>query len=73
MTLAAAGMRVSIYNCRSASCRRRFAFAARSISDWKNGYATECDRCDEKRHCSGLFTSGRPKISRGIRAIVQPV
>jgi hypothetical protein len=74
MTLAAAGVRVSIYNlplCVVAAPVREFA--ARSISDWKNGYATECDRCDEKRRCSGLFTSGRPKLSRGIRAIVQPV
>jgi His-Xaa-Ser system radical SAM maturase HxsC len=72
-TLAAAGVRVSIYNlplCVVPAPVR--AFAARSISDWKNGYATDCDRCDEKRHCSGLFTSGRPKLSRGIRAIVQP-
>ncbi|MFZ0851271.1 MAG: hypothetical protein WAO08_18940 [Hyphomicrobiaceae bacterium] len=74
MTLAAAGVRVSIYNlplCVVPAPVREFA--ARSISDWKNGYATECDRCDEKRHCSGLFTSGRPTLSRGIRAIVQPV
>jgi hypothetical protein len=39
----------------------------------KNGYAIECDRCDEKRHRRGLFSSGRPKLRRGIRAIVRPV
>ena len=73
ITLAAAGVRVSIYNLPlcvvPASVR---SFAARSISDWKNGYAAECDRCDEKTNCGGLFTSGRPKRSRGIRAISHP-
>jgi len=72
MTLSAAGMRVSLYNLPlcvvPASVR---SFAVRSISDWKNGYVAECDRCDEKPYCSGLFTSGRPKLSRGIRPIVK--
>jgi len=27
----------------------------------------------QRRHGSGLFTCGRPKLSRGIRAIVEPV
>lgn len=29
--------------------------AHRSISDWKNVYATECDSCSAKADCSGLF------------------
>jgi His-Xaa-Ser system radical SAM maturase HxsC len=68
--LASAGVHVSIYNlplCLLAPSAR--PFAARSISDWKNGYVDECDRCDEKTNCSGFFTSGRPKFSRGIRAL----
>jgi len=68
--LAAAGVRVSLYNlplCLLAPSAR--SFAAQSISDWKNGYIDECDRCDEKGKCSGFFTSGRPKFSRGIKAI----
>jgi His-Xaa-Ser system radical SAM maturase HxsC len=68
--LASAGVNVSIYNlplCLLAPSAR--PFAARSISDWKNGYVDECDRCDEKSNCCGFFTSGRPKLSRGIRAI----
>lgn len=71
MTLTAAGMHVSIYNlplCVLPSSVR--AFAAQSISDWKNGYVPECDSCHEKSRCSGLFTSGRPKLSRGISPIV---
>jgi hypothetical protein len=31
-----------------------------SISDWKNGFVAECDKCDEKPQCSGFFTTGRP-------------
>lgn len=29
--------------------------AHRSISDWKQVYAPECNRCNEKENCSGLF------------------
>jgi hypothetical protein len=71
--LAAAKVHVSIYNlplCLLTASARRFA--VQSISDWKNGYAEECDHCDEKRNCSGFFTSGRPKFSRGISAISNP-
>jgi His-Xaa-Ser system radical SAM maturase HxsC len=72
MTLANAGIHVSVYNLPlcvvSGSIRD---FARRSISDWKNGYDQECARCDERLQCSGLFASGRPKLSRGIRAIVR--
>ncbi len=30
-------------------------FAHRSISDWKNVYADDCDTCERKSDCSGLF------------------
>jgi len=33
--------------------------AHRSISDWKNSYAAECDQCDMKASCSGLFEWAR--------------
>lgn len=72
--LSSAGVNVSIYNlplCLLAPSAR--PFAARSISDWKNGFVGECDGCDEKEHCSGFFTSGRPKFSRGIRALQKVV
>jgi His-Xaa-Ser system radical SAM maturase HxsC len=68
--LSYAGVNVSIYNlplCLLAASAR--PFAARSISDWKNGFVDECDRCDEKQNCSGFFTSGRPNFSRGIHAL----
>jgi His-Xaa-Ser system radical SAM maturase HxsC len=68
--LASAGLHVSIYNlplCLLSPPVR--PYATRSISDWKHGYVDECDRCDERPSCCGFFTSGRPKRSRGIRAI----
>src|SRR5450631_3264613 len=36
---------------------------------WKNGFVEECNRCDEKNTCSCFFTTGRPRFSRGVRAI----
>jgi His-Xaa-Ser system radical SAM maturase HxsC len=68
--LSAVGMNVSIYNLpRCLLHRSVWPHAVQSISDWKNGYVEECDPCSEKSRCSGLFTSGRPRLSRGIKAI----
>ena len=35
--------------------RSLWPFAQRSISDWKNVYASECDGCGVRGKCSGLF------------------
>lgn len=68
--LSATGMSVSIYNLpRCVLDREIWPHAVQSISDWKNGYVEECRKCVEKQRCSGLFTSGRPRQSRGISAI----
>ncbi len=68
--LAAAGMNVSVYNLpRCVVDPSIWPYAVRSISDWKNGYLEECTNCVERSRCSGLFTSGRPRQSRGIAAI----
>jgi hypothetical protein len=62
---------VSVYNLpRCVLARSVWPYAAQSISDWKNGFVEECDRCDEKSRCSGFFTTGRPHFSRGIQAIM---
>lgn len=67
-----AGLKVSVYNLpRCVLDPPVWPFAAQSISDWKNGYVEECETCSERQRCSGLFTSGRPRLSRGIRAIAQ--
>jgi His-Xaa-Ser system radical SAM maturase HxsC len=68
--LSAAGVNVSVYNLpRCVLDRPVWPYAVQSISDWKNGYIEECSRCVEKDRCSGLFTSGRPRFSRGIKAV----
>jgi His-Xaa-Ser system radical SAM maturase HxsC len=68
--LVAASVDVSVYNLpRCVLERSVWPYAVQSISDWKNGYVEECSRCIENDRCSGLFTSGRPRLSRGIKAI----
>lgn len=38
-----------------------YLYAQKSISDWKNKYLPECDRCSLKSKCCGLFaTSKKP-------------
>jgi His-Xaa-Ser system radical SAM maturase HxsC len=70
-TLSAVGVNVSVYNLpRCVLHRSVWPHAVQSISDWKNGYVEECNSCTEKLRCSGLFTSGRPRQSRGIAAIL---
>jgi His-Xaa-Ser system radical SAM maturase HxsC len=68
--LAATGLNVSVYNLPLCVLEPRiWPYAVQSISDWKNGYVEECTKCDEKSRCSGFFTSGRPRVSRGIHPI----
>ena len=69
--LASARVNVSVYNLqRCVLDRSVWPYAAQSISDWKNGYVEECGHCIEKNRCSGFFTSGRPRRSRGISPIL---
>jgi His-Xaa-Ser system radical SAM maturase HxsC len=69
--LAAAKVPVSVYNLpRCVLPKSIWPYAVQSISDWKNGYVEECEKCVERPHCAGFFTSGRPKRSRGISAIL---
>jgi hypothetical protein len=69
--LVSANTNVSVYNLQRCILDRSvWPYAAQSISDWKNGYMDECDRCIEKDRCSGFFTSGRPRPSRGINPVI---
>ncbi len=69
--LVAAKMKVSVYNLQRCVLEKSvWSLAARSISDWKNDFLKECDPCIEKTRCSGFFSSGRPRYSRAIRAIL---
>jgi His-Xaa-Ser system radical SAM maturase HxsC len=68
--LTSASVNVSVYNLpKCVLSRSVWPYALQSISDWKNGFVEECDRCDEKSSCCGFFTTGRPRFSRGVSAI----
>jgi His-Xaa-Ser system radical SAM maturase HxsC len=41
----------------------------KSISDWKNEYASECGPCTRKQECGGFFSSG---IQHGYSKSIQP-
>ena len=70
--LTSAGVRVSIYNLpRCVLPRSVWPQAVQSISDWKNAYVEACTPCVEKERCSGFFTTGRPRISRGVSPILE--
>jgi His-Xaa-Ser system radical SAM maturase HxsC len=43
-------------------------YARQSISDWKNEYWPECDRCAVRGECGGFFSSAKLKYSAHIRA-----
>jgi His-Xaa-Ser system radical SAM maturase HxsC len=68
--LASAGVRVSVYNLpRCVLAKSVWPYAVQSISDWKNGYVEDCKQCIERPRCSGFFTSGRSRQSRGVAPI----
>jgi His-Xaa-Ser system radical SAM maturase HxsC len=46
-----------------------WSFAEQSISDFKNIYLDECEKCSVKTHCGGFFASSEDRHSRGIKAI----
>lgn len=46
-----------------------WSFARQSISDYKNIYLDECEGCDVRLHCGGLFLSGETRHSLGIKKI----
>jgi His-Xaa-Ser system radical SAM maturase HxsC len=69
-TLKAVGVRVSVYNLPLCVLERSvWDVAVQSISDWKNAYLPVCDDCGVRDRCSGFFSTGRPRVSRGIRPI----
>jgi His-Xaa-Ser system radical SAM maturase HxsC len=69
-TLKAAGVNVSVYNLPLCLLDRLvWDVAAQSISDWKNAYLPVCDQCGVRSRCSGFFSTGRMRTSRGIRPV----
>ncbi|MBU8898357.1 His-Xaa-Ser system radical SAM maturase HxsC [Corallococcus sp. M34] len=67
-TLSRAGLDTSIYNHSLCTLPTELhSFARKSISDWKNLYVEECERCTRRADCGGFFASGLAKRSRGIQ------
>jgi His-Xaa-Ser system radical SAM maturase HxsC len=67
--LAGQGMNVSIYN--SQLCllpENLWKYSKKSISDWKNSYLAECEKCSKLEDCGGLFTWNLKKHSNYIKA-----
>jgi His-Xaa-Ser system radical SAM maturase HxsC len=63
-------MAVSVYNLPLCILPRPlWRFARKSISDFKNIYLPECDGCEVRPYCAGLFASGETRHSRAIRPI----
>jgi His-Xaa-Ser system radical SAM maturase HxsC len=50
--------------------RDLWPYAVKSISDWKNEYHPECERCSVADRCGGFFYSAKYRHSDNIRAIV---
>jgi His-Xaa-Ser system radical SAM maturase HxsC len=70
--LAVRGMNVSIYNHQLCTIPESlWPFARKSISDWKNIYLEECQRCTLLERCGGFFQSASKRHSSHINAFHQ--
>jgi len=57
--LAKYGMNISVYNHQLCLVNPDIQpYYRKSISDWKNEYAPECQSCTKQRECGGFFASG---------------
>lgn len=67
--LADFGMNVSIYNAQLCTLPETlWRYSRKSISDWKNIYFEECNKCSQLEKCGGMFASGIKKHSNFIKA-----
>ena len=68
--LAVRGMKVSIYNHQLCLLDRTlWAFARKSISDWKNVYLECCDSCQVRSECGGFFETGLSRVSSHVKPL----
>ncbi len=68
--LVEAGMNASIYNHQLCILPTHlWPFARQSISDWKNVYLPECEKCAFQDRCGGFFHSSMRKYSKSIKPI----
>lgn len=67
------GIHTMIYNHQLCLIDRDlWPFAVKSISDWKNEYHPECQRCSVADRCGGFFYSAKYRHSDHIKAIGDP-
>lgn len=70
-SLATCGMTVSVYNHQLCTLPLSlWPFSRRSISDWKNDYAPECDGCLVRAECGGFFAWN---LDKGKSLVIAPV
>jgi His-Xaa-Ser system radical SAM maturase HxsC len=70
MSLADRGMNVLVYNHQLCTVPERiWPFCRKSISDWKNEYIQECERCAVQEMCGGFFASSARRRSAHIHAV----
>jgi His-Xaa-Ser system radical SAM maturase HxsC len=68
--LESVGMHVSIYNLQHCVLKTSlWKFSRKSISDWKQAYTPECDKCKKRDQCCGVFATSK-YLSNEIKAIV---
>ena len=54
--IGASGIHTELYNFPLCSVPKSLQkFCVKSISDWKQKYLSECDRCSRKKSCCGFF------------------
>lgn len=64
------GLTTSVYNHQLCIVNKDILpFYRKSISDWKNEYASECKECKKQSECGGFFSSG---IKYGYSNNLQP-
>jgi len=64
------GIPVYIYNAQLCVLPKQLRkFAMQSITDWKEGFLSECNECKLKNKCAGVFTTNGSHISKYIRKI----
>ena len=68
--LTTAGVPTRIYNHQLCVLDRRlWAYAVRSISDWKNDYLDICQSCSVRDACGGVFTTSGNRLSQHLHPV----
>ena len=70
MLLNSRGIPAYIYNAQLCVLPKSLRnYAMQSITDWKEGFLSECEECVLKDGCAGVFTTNGIHVSKHIRRI----